>query len=489
MSTWRERCERRRGAAVVLAAGLAAVALAALFGALAMAAPLGFLHVRFNLSQTPTLVSGPPDLAVSPDGDWVALAWTEEYTVGAGYDKGRGHVYLRAASETGEGWRSKVRVFTGTFGACASDVAVAITGTTAHVAYVVFNDSCNNPSQVVLRYRTCSLTDGRCAAPEAGDPEISLDAREHSITWVDLALDAEGNPHLVWSQFFKARDENKVFFKASDGTTWGGAEYVESNVNSRKPAIAWADGYVHVVWEEETAGSTRIRYQRRTESGPHVGWKPVADILGAQWADHSPRNPDVAARAGKVFVVWDWCSDVNFRTGSCLRYNLVYRRSNDSGGTWDLPENRTGEVGTDLPYDELEGLTQYKSTDNLAQRDESLVDLQPGIALNRAGWPAVVWHVDRNNGDEEPAYDIYYTYALTGTGDSVGWITPTVLGAGRGALGSAVIGVGEPEPGGEQHLHIGYVRKPDTGTWDVYYDSNEEDRYEHVYLPVMMRDY
>jgi len=478
----RERCERRRGAAVVLAAGLAAVALAMVLGALAMAAPLGFLHVRFNLSQTARLVSAPPDLAVSPEGDWVAVAWTEEYAVGAGYDKGRGHVYLRAASETGGGWGSKIRVFTGTFNACASDVAVAITGTTAHVAYVVFNDSCNDPNQVLLRYRTCSLTDGRCDAPEAEDPGISLDAREHSITWVDLALDAEGNPHLVWSQFFKAIDENKIFFKASDGTTWGGLEYVESNVNSRKPAIAWADGYVHAVWEEETESGIRIRYRRRVESGPDPGWEPATGLCTWQ-SSFPPRNPDVAARAGKVFVVWDWCSDVDFETKSCVHYNLVYRRSNDRGD--GLADNEILEVGTDRPYFDLE----YQSTDNLAQRDESLVDLQPGIALNRAGWPAVVWHVDRNSGDGDPDYDIYYAYALTGTEDSVGWITPTLLGAGGGALGSAVIGVGEPEPGGEQHLHVAYVRKPDTSNWDVYYDSNEEDRYEHVHLPVVMRAY
>jgi hypothetical protein len=483
---WRERCERRRGAAVVLAAGLAAVALAALFGALAMAAPLGFLHVRSNLSQTATLVSGPPDLAVSPDGDWVAVAWTEEYTVGAGYDKGRGHVYLRAASETGGGWGSKIRVFTGTFNACASDAAVAITGTTAYVAYVVFDETCDNPTQMLVRHRTCSLTDGKCDGRE----ERVGNTYSEKITWVDLALNVQGNPYVVWSQYNENTKASKLFLRPSDDAGWGETRDVESGYDSRKPAIAWADGYVHLVWQEKSTSGTRIRYRRGAESESDPGWEwEPATYLCTWQSSFLPRNPDVAARSGKVFVVWDWCSDVDFETGSCLRYKLVYRRSNDGGDTWSLAENETREVGTDRLYYSMEQLAQYKSTDDLAQRDESLVDLQPGIALNRAGWPAVVWHVDRNSGDEDPDYDIYYTYALTGTEDSVGWITPTVLGAGGGALGSAVVGVGEPEPGGEQHLHAAYVRKPDTSTWDVYYDSNEEDRYEHVYLPVMMRDY
>jgi hypothetical protein len=482
MSMRRERCERRRGAAVVLAAGLAAVALAALLGALAMAAPLGFLHVRFNLSQTARRVSDPPDLAVSPAGDWVAVAWTEEYAVGAGYDKGRGHVYLRAAPETGGGWQSRIRVFTGTYNACASDVAVAVTGTMAHVAYVVFDETCDNPTQMLVRHRTCSLTDGKCDDRE----ERVGSTYNKKITWVDLALNTQGNPYVVWSQYDENTKASKLFLRPSDDDGWGDTREVESLYDSRKPAIAWADGYVHLVWQEQSASGTRIRYQRGTESESDPGWKWESDTRLCAWQTRFlPRNPDVAARSGKVFVVWDWCSDII--TTSCLQYRLAYRRSNDSGGNWGLAENETREVGTDRLYYSPGERTQYRSTDDLAQRDESLVDLQPGIALNQAGWPAVVWHVDRNSGNVDPDYDIYCTYALTGTEDGVGWITPTVLGAGGGALGSAVVGVGEPEPGGEQHLHVAYARKPDTSNWDVYYDSNEGEGYEHIHLPVVMR--
>jgi hypothetical protein len=52
--------------------------------------------------------------------------------------------------------------------------------------------------------------------------------------------------------------------------------------------------------------------------------------------------------------------------------------------------------------------------------------------------------------------------------------------------GSAAVGVGEPEPG-EQHLHVAYVQKTDEGGWDVYYDSNEGDRYRYLYMPLIVR--
>ena len=89
---------------IVLAAGLAAVVLVAALEAVVTAAPVSFLHIRSNLSQTATLVSAYPDLAVSPDRDWVVVVWTEGYDDRAGF---QGHVYLRAASETGGGWGTR----------------------------------------------------------------------------------------------------------------------------------------------------------------------------------------------------------------------------------------------------------------------------------------------------------------------------------------------------------------------------------------------
>jgi hypothetical protein len=66
----------------------------------------------------------------------------------------------------------------------------------------------------------------------------------------------------------------------------------------------------------------------------------------------------------------------------------------------------------------------------------------------------------------------------------VSWLTRTVLVEGQ--LGAAVIGVGESEPGDQRHIHVAYM-KSGGSAWDVYYDSNEWDSYDHLYMPLIMR--
>jgi len=476
---WRER---KRGAAIVLAAGLAAVALAAVLAAVAMARPLaGFIHIRTNLSQAATLVSAHPDLVVSPDGDRVVAVWTEGYNARAGF---RGHVYLRAASETGGGWGSKIPVFSGDDSACAYAAAVAVTGDTAHVAYVVFEDTCNDPNRVQVRYRTCSLTSGQCSSEQAVFTELTH-ITAYVVTHVDIALDEDGDPHIVWAQYADDGSVGDVWYNTRSAGVWGSEKWVdESNKVDRRPAIAWADGYAHVAWETEQVGGGEyyLRYRRRDdESG---AWSSVVSIVGPQHK-YPPGNPDVAAGAGRVFVVWDWCAYKDLNNEYCLEYNLVYGRSAVTGSmNFDWRE-----VGTDAPT----GWDNYYSTDNvyaLPDNAEYLLDLRPSIALNDAGWPAVVWHANRSSGDVGIDYAVYYSYALTGTEAKVYWITPTVLSQGQATvLGAAVVGVGEPEPGGEQHLHVAYMQKLGENAWDVYYNSNEEDRYEKGYLPLVMRTY
>jgi len=474
LARWRED---KRGVAIVLAAGLAATALAAVLAAVAMARPLGFLHLRSNLSQTATFISAYPDLAVSPDGDRVVAAWTEGYKDGVGY---KGHVYLRVASEAGAGWGGKIPVFSGGDSVCAYDVAVAVTGTTAHVAYVVFNNTCSDPTQMQVRYRTCSLASGQCDGSE--DVVASADTLFNRITWVDLAVDASGNPHVVWARYDEQGHDGEILYSARAGGTWGSLYTVGSNAggkNNNAPAITWADGSVHVVWEEETlVGEEKtehvLRYRRRRASG----WESSVYItpLGSD-TKRPPSNPDVAAGAGEVFVVWDWCSNEG-PNSPCSTYHMVYRRSNSGGVYWGTHDNEIREVGTDYRrsyrYDDL---GDYDSV--LEGQDEYVRRLRPAIALNEDGWPAVVWHAKRNGGGGEEgggggeSYVIYYSYAISGTDSAVDWITTTVLNEEQPSwLGSAAVSVGVRD--GEQRLHAAYMRKPSKDSadaWDVYYEG------------------
>jgi len=463
----------KRGAAIGLAIALAAMALVTILAAVALAAPrLGFLHIRSNLSRTATIVSVYPNLAVSPDGEWVVVVWTERFD-----EQGDelGHVYLRAASESGGGWGSKITIFSGDSSARASDAnaTVAVTGTTAHVLYVVSKlNYLGVVAEREVRYRTCSLTSGQCDGEQI--VFVETDAT-YAIPRVDITLDEDGHAHAVWARHKSEPTLGEIYYDTPIAGVWnsGNRQRVDEAEISKEPAIAWDGGYAYVVWEDET--NHRIRYRKREDA---LGWSTVITSLVP--SSYSPSNPDVAVREGQVFIVWD----MRPGTGSsedCEEYYLAYWRSG-----WATDECR--EVGTNYPPELFEGV--YRSTEDVTflEGDEYFLDLRPSIALNADGGPAVVWHADHGGDCDE--YTVYYTYAITGGDDSgVNWVITTSTALNYDQLGSAVIGIGEPAGDEQQHLHVAYMKKLSLRAWDVYYDSNEWDDYYHVYLPLVMRAY
>jgi len=460
--------KHRRGALIVLAAVLAAAALAAVLVTVATARPLDFLHIRNNLSRTANLVSADPELATSSDGSRVAVVWTEGY---AGAVGSKGHVYLRAASEADPGWSDKVRVFSGDQFAYAYDAAVAVNGTVAHVAYLVFR---TNPAGDLyfgeVRYERYDLSQSPILCGALAEVVTSVDASRNTITWVDLTLDADGNPHVVWAQHDESRTGN-IRYCARGASGWGRIESVASAGDNNRPAIAWADGNAHVVWQERTTPS--IMYWRRTESGSDG----PRELYSAQAISYSVPNPDVVAGAGRVFVVWEQCADLD---GSvCRAYHLVYRRSNDRGANWVGGIREVGSDSTTL--DE-----EYSSVNVLSEMPEFLLYLRPSIALNEDGWPVVVWHAKSPDGTQGTEYVIYYSYASSGaSADSLEWEVNPPSTLFTGTLGSAVVGVGQGDS--SPVLHVAFMRQVSANAWDVFYGSNEEDRYPHVYLPFVAK--
>ena len=469
--------ERKRGVAVALAAGLAAMTLTAVLAAVAVAAPrLDFIYLRNNLSATSTRISSYPDMAVSSDSDRVAVAWVEEYEP---YAYSKGHVHLRAASESGGGWGSKLSVFSGSDSTYALDASVAVWGNKAHVAYVV-----RTSTQYQVRYKECSLTQETCTSKPTTGATSS-----YKITWVDVAVDGDGNPHLVWAQYDTGGHNGEIYYNAYDGSGWGTQYAVSpSGKHCNTPAISWADDYAHVVWENEE--DSLIQYRRRdtTTTDPDDGWDTVLWVTGSPQPTWMPRNPAVAARAGKVFVVWDRCANYFGEGGGdpCEMYGLNYRRSIDNGGSWVGPAY---EVGT--RQDEVDESYRYYSVD--LGRDEFLWCAQPAVALNEQGGPAIVWHADRSGEHDGSDYAIYYSYAYTGgTADalSINWIvTHTVLNRHQPSmLGSATVGA--VVSGTDTLMHLAYMGETTGDAWDVYYDSNVDPSiYNFIYLPLILRNY
>ncbi|HEY72457.1 MAG: hypothetical protein B6I35_01265 [Anaerolineaceae bacterium 4572_32.2] len=431
--------ERRRGAVVLLAGGLAALALAAVLATVVAAVD----HTRHNLSETGALTSASPDLAV---GDRVAVVWTEDYDQdGPDSGKGYGHVYLRSGLEDGGGWGSKTPVFSGDASSYAIKSSVAVAGTEAHVAYVVLEYSYYR-----VYYKKCDLTLGTCGSSFQIE---SVAKSSNKITWVDVAVDGSGNPRIVWARYDASGQNGDIFYKAYNGSNWGGREDVAvGGGNDGAPAIAWANGYVHVVWNDEQYYS--IYYKRRSDAGTWGGSTP---LYSTSSHEEQPYKPDVAAWGGRVFVVWDWCSEDIFHSPFtepyCDYFSLSYRRSNDDGDSW-LPYR---DVGTDQT-----GSTSHQVYESTDAEELALSELRPSIALNDEGWPTVVWHVGGSG--EGDRYKINYAYALDGATSSVNWvISHTVLNQDTSTHASVAAAVMDG-----QHLHTVYMQGDE---WDVYYEG------------------
>jgi hypothetical protein len=451
---------RSRLVAALIALLLAGIAVGGVYAATRAPTSASFLRVPWILSKGSNVNSLVPDLAVSPDQETVAVVWVDERAEGIRM----GHVYLRAAPAAGAGWGNKVTVFSATEEAAVYRASIAVTASTAHVAYLVVG---SNLFQ--LRHRTCQLPEGPC-----NDDEVIVRSGTHDISWVDLAIDDSGCPHMVWPE--DPGDGPDIHYAADMGSGWVITDVATSESN-QKPSIWMSGGYAHIAWlREDSERDTDVRYRRchiSTGCGSEVGLSGSPEPE----EDYPPGVPVVAAGDGRVFVVWDRCA--NYLGGPhCDTFNLLYRRSNDNGNSW-LTD--TYEVGSAYTYTQYAEYLQYYDSISLLG-SERKGRLKPSVAVSSGGWPAVAWHADRSEGDGTD-YVIYYSYATSGTISSVDWITRTLLSGDREAVrvGSS-IGVGREE--GVECRDVGYMLEQTD--WEVMYDSDIE--YLEMYIPLVLKE-
>ncbi len=478
--------QRQRGWLLLVAALLAGVASALILSG-ALAAPrASFLRLATNLSSSPARSSYYADIAVSPDGDRVVVVWPEAYQDYGGATKGS--VYLRWASEsTGSGWSAPVMVHAGGSTECARWAAVAVTGTnpyTAVVAYIT-QSPCDSPTSQAVRYRVCTLGSS-CGAVQTV-VSVNPPASDPGYGSVDVALDGAGQPHFVYAYYrrISQKDVGTVYYY-SPGMSQ--SEVVSQNdQNARAPAIAWNGGAVHVVWAVEPWGTVYeyfIYYKRRVGGN----WATPAALVRQSLAS-APHNPAIAVFSNTVLVAWDMNNALNdsgcaSEQTLCEQYTLAYIRSVNNGASWPLYSGTPlwyelgGEaLGTNLPYT------------STGQAEEYIRFLRPSVGFRADGKPVVVWHVNVGTADS-PNYDIYYTEALTvpeSAEASIEWAEIRRFGQNL-PLHSASPVVAPFLPG--DTLHVVYLQRGLGGNdWETYYDGNEYDRYSHIHLPIVMRNF
>lgn len=466
--------------AVALAVGISAT----LTIIVVLAAPWRFIpHVlATNLSNDPERWSAPAGIAVSPDRDRVAVVWMEEVDDLRGLYGVCGSVWLRWSSEsTGDGWNPRVPIFAGTEQECADwPVAVAVTGTTAHVAYVT-RAPCWDVQETmvtVLSYTVCHLTTGgSCDAAQTITSTSTEPGRVPPLYAVDIALDGEGDPHFVYAHEVLGSDSPVYYQEGAEAD-----ERVPDSYHSSNPAIAWSDGYAHVVWEEVDGSGFEIMYNRRSITGT---WYHPLSAPTYGWGDSNPwypHNPDIAAYGEHVVVTWDWqwsneadqyvLAYTRYLTGTNERWMYAYEV-----GTQGTVESLMMEDWLrDPPY------YTYTSTIDIAE-SPYLHRLQPSVSLDRNGLPMVLWHA--NNG----TYDIMYSRALSMTESGTrifSWSEPAVFHLGTaGHSGSPVVA---QAPVVSPTLHVAYSHK-ESDDWETYYGGREAGYTLHsTFLSIILRD-
>jgi hypothetical protein len=470
-----------------LVVALVAGGLSALTVVLVLAAPNQAIPLTpTNLSGNLDLKSLVADAGVSPDGDRVAVVWVEEIVS----EYARGSVWLRWASESGAGWSSALPVFGGSYAECAVEAAVAVTGTTAHVVYSTWSPCGEDTTQTVISYTTCLLTaEGGCGSAQTIVSAFSVPPIPPRLSSVDLALDSEAVPHIVYVQLDDTGSVATVYHRG--GLSQPNELVPASSGNSLDPAIAWSDGEVHVVWED--GEYFEIMYNRRTESG----WNPSATSLSREGgdSDYHPRNPAIAAQGGYAVVTWDW--QWPLPGVAKAPYIVAYTRFLSDSGEWTPVFEVGTQGGTVVPVAD-EGLyyaytPAYTYTSSRGAQDPVSLDyLRPSVTLNKLGMPAVAWHAKGAD------YDIRYSRALsmvetTSWGSAFHWSEPAVLNREPG--GDTGASVMAQAPIVSPTLHVAYLRRTG-GDWETYYEGREagftlgvKPGDQTVFLPLVVRNY
>jgi len=182
--------------------------------------------------------------------------------------------------------------------------------------------------------------------------------RESSVS--AIAVDASGNPHVVWTDNNQGQFE--IFYSRWNGTGWSKAVNISNNVgDSHIPTIAVnASGHPHVVWNDNTHGNYEIFYSR----WDGISWSNPVNISNTAGISSLPAMALDAS--GKVYVVWMDSTPGDF--------DIFYSRWD--GTSWSSPVNISN----------TDGRSRF-----------------PKIARNASGNLHVVWD-DETSGN----YDIFY---------------------------------------------------------------------------------
>jgi hypothetical protein len=465
-------------------------------------------ELRRTQLSTPGRFAAYPDIGVGTAGLVVAV-WTE----GANdVVKHKGPLKLAWVADSSPQWQTTTLDDNPVYDV-ASAVYVSGSSSTVHVVWSRFEN--------ILRYTTCTYNPPNFACNPS---ERILTADEEALQ-VDIVADDDGNPHVVWVEAVVENGvtRRKVYYSRKEAGSWRARQQVQASTDSEGPAIAYANGFIHLVWTEWLNlehNDSQVRYCRRDLED--ANWTRCQTPLEWPGSGYLARNLSIAADGnGNVYVVWDIVSE-----GSQSRrlYAISYKHSSDNGWSW----RRTHAY----PSGSLSGAGPGVEVFRSGEGDwgvEYIQYLRPQISLAISGTlkvPVLAWHAQVPDeqviepGSVQVAEDqaaiaiphkVFWTYATQPGSDSSGVMywrmtddtdfyalstnpcgeVDLSINSGTGRLVvvgdlAQVLNGGSP---GDQ-LHVVYHEETGGDFWGVLYNNyaNTTLTCLDIYMPVLFKN-
>ncbi len=261
---------------------------------------------------------------------------------------------------------------------------------------------------------------------------VSLSGTDLNSRDPQIALDASGNPHVVWRAYDSSMYD-RIWYSENTGSGWSAPLNISPGIdrNNEMPQIALdAGGNPHVVWygDDGLVGG-RIYYSANTGSG----WSAPLNISAGLTDNFAPRialdaggNPQVVWRGKEGGVVgWiyysantgsGWSAPLNISPG--MTGNNNPQIALDAGGNPHVAWIGISGSYTRIHYSEKTGSGWSAPLDISPTTIENGA---PRIVLDAGGNPHVVWE----GWDGSLEMRIYYSENAGG-----GWSAPLIISTG-----------------------------------------------------------
>ena len=476
------------------------------------ATPEDFAHPT-NLSRTAKIdrESGAPEIARK--GSTFAVVWSDGFAAGIGSNvKSFGHIMLANADENDGYWRPRLNVFTATATHWGAEPAIifdqASGSKTVHIVWSDVNATdVNSLAFPAIKYAQCDVSGDQ---PSCTAPVTIASASGVGYRNPDIAQDASGNLHVVWTD----EVNNKIYY--SRGTPpfsigdWSDEQIVGAAIGGKSPQLVYSNGRLHMVWVNGDTTGISYLYDSDTsdnflQADGYHSWQADSGTFAGGKVGH----PELVALGDLLFLTFDIRDPSAVDTDEESNFFLVYARSTNNGGGWTSYKG-IPDPEENLPYPAFGQSDIYPS-------DNSNVSggLQPSLAITTSTSAThlnIAWHYiyDDPNGTG-PTHQVFHTWVDVDPTDNftATWYTPPytvtnpptptpepegrippamngsqrINGADSNPSVAPALAVTYPADGGLGKLHAVYLeRAADNAAWDVYYRGFIAGTIDPLYL-------